>query len=159
MSPSAALFFDDDNLKAAFYETMAQVSHSVAEVKEKHYSLPFRLWKAERRLREFVASVNTRKPKFGTFPVSTIQNSVEDLKTLHRSVENLWAVSKRHGFTNRTLYAGSLNAIRRHSDEILDIAENLQLLLDPRTREIFDRTREEHLRGETVSFESLVPRK
>ncbi len=94
------------------------------------------------RLREFVASVNTRKPKFGTFPVSTIQDSAEDLRTLHKSIEHYWALSKRHGFTNRTLYAGSLNAIRRHSDEILDIVENLQLLLNPRTKEILDRARE-----------------
>lgn len=156
MCPTASLFFDDDNLKAAFYETMAQVSHSVAEVKEKHYSLPIRLWRAERCLRDFVNNINTRKPKFGQFPNSTVEESIEKLYSLHRSVEDLWLTSQSKGLTNRTLYAGSLLAMRKHSDEILDTAENLRLLLDPRTQESFDRAREEHLRGATVSFESLV---
>ena len=156
MCPTAPLFLDDDSLKAAFYETMAQVSHSVAEVKEKHYSLPIRLWRAERSMREFVENVNTRKPTFGKFPASRVQESTEKLRSLHRSVEDLWVTAKRNGLTNRTLCAGSLQAMRRHSDEILDIAENLDLLLDPRTRESLNRAKQEQMRGETVSFESLL---
>jgi len=142
MCPTASLFLDDDSLKAAFYETMAQVSHSIAEVKEKHYSLPIRLWRAERSLRDFVNNVNTRKPTFGKFAKSTIEDSIDKLYSLHRSVEDLWLTSQRKGLTNRTMYAGSLLAMRKHSDEFLILPKNLQLLLDPRTRESLDRARD-----------------
>jgi hypothetical protein len=100
--------------------------------------------------------MNARNPRFTPVPNTTINEAIEKLRSLHDSTESLLLVSKLNGLTSRTLCAASLNAIRRHSDEVLDFAENLELLLDPRTRESLDRARQEHIDGSTVDFDSLL---
>ena len=142
MCPTVSIAPDDEHLKGALQEAMAEIDHAASKVN------PVRLWWAERSLQDFVNTIN-----FAPASRADIEGSLGELRSLHQSVKSLGETSQSLGPVNRVLCAPLLNAIRRHAEEILDFAEGLDLRLDPEARSL---DQAGYFGESTIDFESLL---
>lgn len=155
MSPAIPIP-DDYELSAAVYELLAKASRAVVEVKEKNFTTPVRLWRFARNMREVLEACEKFGPAaFAASPRPDAEWSV-DFRRLYTKTANLVATCRRAGLTNRAMTAGSVNLIARFADDFLDLAERIELVMDPRTREHFEAARKLALDGEAADFFSLM---
>jgi len=74
------------------------------------------------------------------------------------NMEELFRVCRTAGLTNRTSTAGSIQVIHRYADEFLDLAQCIDLAMNPRTVEHFADARQRIDSDEAVDFFSLPHR-
>src|ERR1039457_2400908 len=75
---------------------------------------------------------------------------IETLKLIHSAVQKVDTGLRAAGFSNHSLIAGPLTSLSAHADEVLDLAESVELMMNPDPlNEIFDATLEELRRGDT----------
>jgi hypothetical protein len=117
------------------------------------------LWKFDRILsgflRQFYEDVESNK-KSEPANRERVLAGIETLKLLRAAVEKIDTGLRTAGFSNDSLIAGPLTSLRAHADEVLDLAESVELMLNPDPlNKIFDASIEELRRGETAGLESI----
>jgi hypothetical protein len=165
MCPAIDAFglMSETHWNSAYYSAMAGVSKGVESVKQKtreSLPLPMRFWLVERDLRSLVDLLkNPAKAKnmsdSASEPPVDIHTAVRNLESLVQKLDGFYESCQKLGYTNRTLYAGSLVSIRRHAEFIGEVAEQIKLILDPQTEQAFEDAHQEYLRGESVGLEAI----
>jgi hypothetical protein len=157
-----SIHFGTDSWNEAFYDVMAGVARTTRTVNEKAQettkiiAFPVRLWLFERDMRAFVEFLHspTKAADTSSEPVRP-EEIAEKLSGLAESLENLYAICKRKGWTNRTVTAASLNSIHKQADIIQDFAEMVFIAIDPKTEERFKSAHQQFEAGETVGLDAI----
>ena len=136
------------------YKISASIRPQVAKAQ-----LASALWKFDRYLsgflRQFYEHVESNK-KSEPANREQVLAGIETLKLIHAAAEKIDSGLRAAGFSNHSLIAGPLTSLRAHSDEVLDLAESVELMLNPDPlNKIFDASIEELRRGETAGLESI----
>ena len=136
------------------YKISASIRSQVAKTQ-----LASALWKFDRYLsgflRQFYEHVESNK-KSEPANRERVLAGIETLKLIHAAAEKIDSGLRAVGFSNHSLIAGPLTSLRAHADEVLDLAESVELMLNPDPlNKIFDASIEELRRGETAGLESI----
>jgi hypothetical protein len=136
------------------YKISASIRSQVAKTQ-----LASALWKFDRYLsgflRQFYEHVESNKQ---SEPANRerVLAGIETLKLIHAAAEKIDSGLRAAGFSNHSLIAGPLTSLRARADEVLDLAESVELMLNPDPlNKIFDASIEELRRGETAGLESI----
>ena len=136
------------------YKVSASVRNHVAAAKMAHL-----LWSFDRLLTGFLEEIYTKaesgyKPPEPVTP-EQIAAAIQTLRQIHRAVERIYVALKAVGMANRSLIGGPLGSLRLRADDILDLAESLELAVNPDVDSIFEKSLEELKRGQTFDLESI----
>ena len=136
------------------YRISASIRSQVAKAQ-----LASGLWKFDRILsgflRQFYEDVESNK-KSEPANRERVLAGIETLKLIHAAAEKIDTGLRAAGFSNHSLIAGPLTALCAHADEVLDLAESVELMMNPDPlNKIFDASIEELRRGETAGLESI----
>jgi len=136
------------------YKISASIRSQVAKTQ-----LASALWKFDHYLsgflRQFYEHVESNK-KSELASRERVLAGIETLKLIHAAAEKIDSGLRAAGFSNHSLIAGPLTSLRAHADEVLDLAESVELMLNPDPlNKIFDASIEELRRGETAGLESI----
>ena len=117
------------------------------------------VWKFDRTLsgflRQFYEDVESNK-KSEPANREQVLAGIETLKLIHVAAEKIDTGLRAAGFSDHGLIAGPLTSLCAHADEVLDLAESVELMMNPDPlNRIFDLSIEELRRGETAGIESI----
>jgi hypothetical protein len=122
-------------------------------------NLAGKIWRLDRILASLLNDIYTgaENPKPNPGPVSTerIHAAIETLHSLHRAVERLYTSLLDSGLANRTLIGTPTNSLRSRADDLLDIAEAIELSMNPAINDVFEESLEELHRGEAFDLSAL----
>jgi hypothetical protein len=99
-----------------------------------------------------------RLMKEASEPVSLqqIQNTIENLDHICRTIDFLYESMRRVGLTNNSLVAGALNSFKAYSEPLKDLVDWLDVLSKPEYfKSVFDRAKLERERGELVDLAEI----
>ena len=120
------------------------------------------VWRLDRSLRSFLADIyeGIEKPKpraKGAEPATdeVVLELAESFRSLYRDIDRLHSLAKRAGLTNTTLTGAAFNSVRLRAEEVLDLAETIEMLVKGNTRAIFERALEERQSGEVYSLDQI----
>jgi hypothetical protein len=117
------------------------------------------LWTLDRTLRTFLTQfyedLETGKFKGITPTEAQIREGILALRNISEPVEKMYARAKAAGLTNRVFVGAALNSVFVRAEDILDIAEAVELSLEPHLDGIFDRALGELERGEALDLASF----
>lgn len=106
-------------------------------------------------LRQFYQDVESGKPR-GTEPTqSQIREGICALKNIYKPIQQMHARATAAGLTNRAFVGAALNSVLVRAEEIMDIAESVELALDPGVDSVFNVALEELKRGEVSDLASF----
>jgi hypothetical protein len=77
------------------------------------------------------------------------------LRNLHSALEGISTNIQRSSLNNTSLIGAPTSSIRAHADDLLDLAETLEIAMNPDIGSIFDRSIEEHRRGESFDLQDI----
>ena len=118
-----------------------------------------KIWRLDRMLANIVEEIYTgvEHPQPNPEPVSPeqITSAIATLRSLHDAIEKLYGSLRKGGFSNRSLIGSPINSLRAHSDDLLDIAETIELSMNPDIKQVFDKSLDELHRGEVFDLDAL----
>ncbi len=120
------------------------------------------VWLLDRSLKSFLNDIYEciEKPKpraKDAEPVTdeAILELTESFRSLYRDIDRLHSLAKRAGLTNTTLTGAAFNSVRLRAEDVLDLAETIEMLVKGSTKAIFERALEERRRGEVYSLDQI----
>lgn len=118
------------------------------------------LWRFDRLLSAFLKDFYEHVEKgIKADPPPTakeVRSAIDTMKLIHVAVDRIDTGLRAAGFSNHGLVAGPLKSLCAHADDILDLAESVELMLNPDPlNTVFDASLDELRRGETVGLESI----
>jgi hypothetical protein len=127
------------------------------------FQLAFLLYSLNGRLKSFFSEIydamdNAEKTAQAAEPpkVEQVQQSVFSLRELSTSLSNTYDRAKRIRLTNNSLLAGSLSRLYTYSEDLSELADWLEMLLDPNTYEsAFKRAADEKEQGQVFSLSQI----
>lgn len=158
---TAPAWVADDRCNASLHAGIAGVAKVSFALTSgaRDISIAVLLWSVDRQLKAFLRALYPQQSSDAELKhvlPEQVEEVIHSLRELHKLIERVYENAKLRGLTNRRLTSASLRSIHASSDEVLDVAEILELMLDPRTAEVITKARGEFVRGETVSLESLL---
>jgi hypothetical protein len=156
-------FVGSDSWQADAYGALS-VTYRVASAIRQHsavINLAGKLWKVDRSLARVMEDIYkaAENPPAVPPPMPSpeqLTSAIGTLRNIHAAVDNLYGrVQSSSNLKNRSLIAGPLMSMRSHADDILDLAEWLELLMNSEVENVFTKSIEEYHRGEYVSLESI----
>jgi hypothetical protein len=155
--------FDTDRWDADVYGAMALAARLSALVKDRAATLrlAYRLWNLDNILRGFMNQVHnamesSKSKSEDDITPERIMEVAQTLRRLYNTVDRIYGPAKKAGLTNNSMTAMAFNSIRKHADDILDLAEWFEMCTDPEGVEsIFKRAADEEARGEIFDLESI----
>jgi hypothetical protein len=159
----SAMAIPNDEWGVQFHESMAALARSRAAIRREVGILGIArgLWSVSRDLKNLRPSRDRIYASLSALPDGAIDDAqlreyVQSTQSLVDSIEELLRVAKRARLTNRTLTAGSLEAIRRHCEDFAQHVDVLQLSVDPEAIELIRQGREDFANEKTVPLDSLL---
>jgi hypothetical protein len=152
-------FVSEIRWNSAYYGAMAVASSAAETIQKKtaeNIALPVRLWRVARGLHPLVELIENPQKASSENKAADPHKVVAQLDSMISSLDELYRICKRKGFTNRTLTAGSLSSIRSYTETIREFTEYLKLILDPGTPELFRKAREDRKTQGTESMSSVL---
>lgn len=161
--------FGSDSWKAELYESLclaARLSMAVKAVKThgQNIKMSYWLWKVNShaakfflRIDDIVAGKETTQPPDND-PVTPekIQNAIDAMMQLGMSLNGVYEEARRRRMLNNSLIAGPVTALRGNADQFFEIAEWLELMLDPaRIDGIFANANEQRSKGEVYDLSEV----
>jgi hypothetical protein len=154
--------FGADAWKADAYEAVSisyRITVGAIQTHLATINIATRLWKLDGLIRGVLAGFYERAehPDPNQIPPTPeqIKDAITALRKLHSAVHDMTVRLRVGGFDNRRLIAPSLSAVRIHADEVLDIAECVELSLDPDIDGIFDKSLDDLRDGRTFDLKSI----
>ena len=142
----------DYDLLASVSEAIAKTARAASDACEEKISLPIRLWRLSQESKDLLARCTAvGVPGFIESAIGGL-NFAEDFRNLHSKTDGLAAVCRKRNLTTQTATAGSLGILQQNADEFLDLAELIEIAMDPRTSQHFDEARGN---AETEAFTDL----
>lgn len=146
-----------------FHELMAAILRASATIRREAGILGIapRLWEVARDLKnilplqEHIYQSMLELPD-GAVDEAIIKSSAESTGKLLCSIEDLLDNARRNQLMNRTLTAGSLEAIRRRGQEIAEHLDVLKLSIDPEIAALISEGRADFAEGRGVPLDSLL---
>lgn len=124
------------------------------------YMLSRKLWQLDKRLKQIQDPFyQTIKPSAVVElpPRDRVEAGVRAIKELHASFQNLANGMQTRGLQNQSRLAAPLNSARQRMEDLLDIAEAVELSLDQtQLDEMFREPLEELRDGKTLGIESII---
>ena len=127
-----------------------------------YFQIAAEVWRLDGSLNSFLNdiydSIERPKPRANEAePVTdeAILELADSFRYLYREIEGLHSLAKRAGLTNRTLTGAAFNSVRFRAEDILDLAEMIEMLVKGNTKEIFERALEERRLGEVYSLDQI----
>jgi hypothetical protein len=155
--------FDSMRWDADVYGAVALASRLSELVKNRALTvkLAYHLWKLNSTLASFFAELHKaieRDIPKGQPPVTPdrVRESAQSLRKLYASLQSIWVPAKRTGLTNNSLTAGALHSIHNYGEDILELAQLLELSLDLESiQSIYDRASAEKERGDIFDLSQV----
>jgi hypothetical protein len=155
--------FERDRWNADVYGAMALASQLSALVKNRALTirLAYYFWRLNSILGDFFVDVRKAikagAPKDQALATpERVLEMAQDLRKVHRTIEHIYGCAKRAGLTNNSLTAGALKSVCNYNEDVLELAELLELSLKPELVEsIYDRARAERERGEVFDLSEV----
>ena len=119
------------------------------------------IWHLDSLLKSFIGSINQRIENSKQAPTTQAVTKEQALevatrfKSLYADIEKTYSNAKRHDLTNRTLTGVAFNSVKQRSEELLDIAENIELAVSGAANTIFAETMDEYRRGEHYGLDQI----
>jgi len=86
----------------------------------------------------------------------TMKTTADNLEHAYRMIQYVGELSKRAQLTNNSLTAGSLRSLGRHADELLDFADWLEAVANPKEyKGAFERAKRERDMGEVYDLSQV----
>lgn len=155
--------FERDRWNADIYGAMALASQLSVLVQKRALTirLAYHFWRLNSILEDFFADV--RKAIQAGVPKDLVLVAPErvlemaqDLRKVHRTIEHIYGRAERAGLTNNSLTAGALKSVCNYNEDVLELAELLELSLKPEVVEsIYDRARAERERGDIFDLSEV----
>jgi len=84
-----------------------------------------------------------------------IAGAISMMRNLHGAIERICASIDAAGLADHIMVSAPASSLRAHADDILDLAESLELMMNPDIDSIFDKALEEHRRGESFDLQDI----
>lgn len=155
--------FDTDRWNADVYGAMALAARFSALVKDRAatYQLVYRLWKLDHTLDVFTKHIREvmqdASQQIAEMPTAEkVVEVSQTLRRLHKMVGGIYEPAKIAGLTNSSITSPVVNSIHKHAEDILELAEWVELFLEPESLEtIFQRAEAELARGDIVNLNEI----
>lgn len=137
MCPAIPVNFFGDAWMADLYSATSIALRVSAAIRDHGFKIRLAgsIWKLDSSLRNLVNAVYTamKHPDPSLPPVSEerVQEVLQTLKNLYRTVEKLHSDAKRKGLTNHTLIGAAYNSAHVRAEELLDIIDFIEALRAP----------------------------
>jgi hypothetical protein len=165
MSTAVAVlgYYEPDRWNADVYGALALASRLSGLVKSRALTvqLAYNLWRLNSILRDFFSEIRKAVehgvPKDQP-PVTPerMRDIVQDLRKLHKTIGKIYSACKLTGLTNNSLTAGPLHSIYNYNEDILELAQMLELSQQPETiQSIYDRADVEKERGDIYDVSEI----
>jgi hypothetical protein len=164
MSTCAAALtsFGSDRWNAEVYGSLSVASQISSMVKSRAQvlTLAYHLRRLNSRLKTFFRETDEvmegkRKLNGDTEsePVTRerIEQSLQTISRLHETLNGIYDQARKQRLTNNSLVAGPLNTLRSYAEEMLDLADWIEVACQSEDVEsIFERAHQEKQRGEVI---------
>jgi hypothetical protein len=157
--------FDASDIEAKSFDALSLASSLAKATKNRAHTLriAYSLFSLNRNLIGFLnethAIMDGKKkvaPPTESVTPQRMKTVADNLEHIYRIIEYIYESAKRARLTNNSLTAGSLNSLRRHGEELLDIADWLELMADPKQfKDAFERAEQEKELGETYDLSQV----
>lgn len=157
--------FDNDRWDAEVYGAMSLASRLSALVKDRTaaFRLTYKLWNLDNILRGLMNQVHDslkdgKHAAAGAEEVTPdrVEEVAQLLRRLHTMLGRIYSAAKIAGLTNSSMTAMAFNSIHKRSEDIMELAEWMEISLQPQLIEsIFQRAEQEEARGEVYDFDSI----
>jgi len=123
-------------------------------------ALAGKLWKLDSHLKNLLESFYReveRNEKRQNATEDQVRAGIGTLRNLATQLEALYIQGRSARLTNRTLVGTVLNSVRVRADELFDIAESVELAMNPSSGidEVFQRSLDEYQRGESLELSNI----
>jgi len=155
--------FGSDQWDAETYAVLSLAARlsSLVKTRSQAIRLAYQMWRLNSMLAGFfeaVSNVFEGRVSPSTTPVTPeqIEDSIRTLRKMHAALETLYEAAKRSQLTNHSLIAMPLRSMHTYSDEILELAELLELCQAPeQVQAIFDRSSKEREQGDIYDLAQI----
>jgi hypothetical protein len=154
--------FAASNIEAKSFDVLSSVSSLAASVKNRANVLRVAksLYTLNRTLAKFLDEshemMSGKKPVPQPTEPSTphaMRTTADNFEQIHRMLQYIGELGRRARLTNNSLTAGSLKSLLRHSEELLDFADWLETVADPKgVKGVFERAKQERDKGEVYDL-------
>ena len=157
MASAAAVLsnFGSDQWDAELYAVLSLAARLSTLVKNRAqtFRLAYQLWRLNSALagifEELRDKMEGKIPDTSGLPTAEqIEDGIRTLRKAHVSLETLYEAARRSRLTNNSLVAMPLRSVHSYSDEILDLAEVVEIYQAGGAEAIFDRSSRERAQGE-----------
>jgi|SRR6478752_4740512 len=161
MSSAAAVLsnFGSDHWDAELYAVLSLSARLAALLKNRAQTihLAYQFWRLNSALAGFFDDV--RSAMDGKKPASSdvltaeqLEDGIRTLRKIHNNLETLYEAARCSRLTNNSLVAMPLRSVHSYSDEILDLAELLEIYQAGGSDAVFDRSARERAMGEVYDL-------
>jgi hypothetical protein len=155
--------FDSDQWNSDVYGAMALAARFSGMVKSRAatYQLVYRLWKLDHTLDSFMKHIHEvmqeGKQQINEMPTQAKVSEVSQaLRRLYKAADSIYGPAKIAGLTNSSLTSPVVNSIHKHAEDVLELAEWVELFLEPTSlEEIFERGEKEIASGEVFNLNEI----
>jgi hypothetical protein len=139
-----------DNWNASAYAALSIASKVSAAVRAQGaiISLTREVWKLDGVLRNFLGDIYKaaeNPPPVPQEPVTeeAVLEAAKTLRRLHGLIDQVYLRAKSGGLTNRRFTGAAINSVKVRAEEMLEIAEALELSLNPHVDAILSQSLED----------------
>lgn len=146
----------------ASVHTAISVTYRISAALKAHgntLNLAQKLWRIDRLLANMLEAVYTGAenppPNLDPITPERLASTIAVLRNLHSALEAISTTIQRSRLNNNSLIGAPTSSIRAHADDLLDLAETLELSMNPAIGSIFDASFEEYRRGDSVDLQDI----
>lgn len=165
MCPSISLNVLSSDQWNAYAYSAVSVTYRVSAAVQKRAAaavIATSLWRLDRLVSKLLATLYSSvenapsNPNPDPITPEQVSSAVQTLRKLHATVESLYSRIQSSGLIHSPLVGASASSLRAHADEILEIAEWLELTQDSSGADgIFEESLAEFRRGEVFDLDSI----
>jgi hypothetical protein len=153
------------NIEAKSFDVLSSVSRLAAIARNRANVLRIAnsLFRLNRSMTTFLDEIHAimagkkpaPQPHEQTSP-EAMRTTADNLEHICRTIQYIVELSRRARLTNNSLTAGSLNSLSRRADELLDFADWLETIANPKEfKTAFERAKGERARGEVYELSQV----
>ncbi len=155
--------FDTDRWNSEVYGAMALAARFSALVKDRAatYHLVYRLWKLDHTLDTFMKHIHEvmegGNQQINELPTQEkVVEVAQALRRLYKMVGGIYEPAKVAGLTNNSITSPVVNSVHKHAEDVLELAEWVELFLEPEALEaIFQRAEQEMACGDVLDLNEI----
>jgi hypothetical protein len=166
MCPAISMNLVGSDLWNASVHSALSVAFRITAAVQKNATvsnLAGKIWRLDRKLAGMLDTVyaSAKNPPPNLEPVTPeclidAIATIRYLKYLNYAIERIHISLNKSGMSNYSLIGAPASSLRAHADDLLDLAESLDVAMNPDIDSIFNRSIEEYHRGETIELQDIL---